>query len=143
MSRKIDIESGDYGRQTAEYTLQGLYQTPALTLRAPVGKKRFLFGYKWREQVWPLTERVKKLEKIEDVAEQAAGEWNLPGVGDYKERGKWRRFFFYVVPPKRSFAATTRQAKKIRFRLLFKDGTHLTASADARVFQNILAVVGG
>lgn len=141
MSRFIHIMAGDYGEQIAEYVLQGLQQSPALSLHVPVKVRRF---WRWRQAMAPkILDIRREIVRIEKLAEgylsQGQSDWRLPGVGGFKSKTDAQRLlenFALEAQP-----GNPRQNKQIRFQIFFKDGTQCQAIGDTRVFQNILAQI--
>ncbi len=142
MSRFIQILDGDYGAQTAEFTLIGLQQKPALALRVPETYRNWRRRIKTRmaKVVWPIEEKVARVEKIDEGNWQPGSiEWNFDTIERESLSRSFGKFTDKFSPP--TDTGPMRNVKKIHFRLWFKDGTQLTAIADARVFQNLHAVV--
>ncbi len=142
MSRFIQIIDGDYGKQLAEFTLVGLSQKPALTMLSPQIYKNWLKRTKtrWIKSVWLVEDKIARIEKIEEgfLAPENA-EWDFSVIESESMAKSFGKFAGKFNTPKDT--GPLRNVKKIHFRLWFKDNTQCTAIADARVFQNIHAVV--
>ncbi len=142
MSNEVYIIEGDFSPQIARFTQIGIYRKPALQLRVPVPVKRF-----WKkglvycpiEQTWPVKEKIRSVEKISDIAKATATDWDLPGRQN-QGQGFWKSFSGFF---KKSYAMPIhpRAYKQVRFKMVFQDGQSCVAIADARIFQNLHALL--
>jgi len=141
MSRKIDIIDGDIPKQTAEYSLVGLYQKPAIEFKFKRSKKvlRFFTRQIWIKETWIIADTIERVERLPDAAPQTTvNQWNLPSQKGLSATKDSKRFFANLHKP--DTAPHPNRVKRVTFRIIFKNGQSCTAVADARVFQNFLAL---